>query len=169
MYHRIRSKGTSWAGPSWKAVVNEPGRLANGIDNQVRATNIIEFIRKEEILTGRTVTYANFVCDYSPLKSEPYRVRLKVGCDILEYPDDASSPEASLLYSKLLFNGAISDAHRGARFMSCDQKYFFLETTMSRSEYMRIHSKYFLPDIRDRYDIEGLIAADGYVYTKITN
>ena len=32
---------------------------------------------------------------------------------------------------------------------------------------MRIHLKYFPPDIRDRYDIEGLIAADGYVYIKI--
>ena len=52
----------------WKSVVNELGRLANGIFNQVRATNTIEFIIKEEVLTGRTVAYANFVCDYLPLK-----------------------------------------------------------------------------------------------------
>ena len=32
---------------------------------------------------------------------------------------------------------------------------------------MRIHSKYFPLDIRDRYNIEVLIAADGYVYIKI--
>ena len=32
---------------------------------------------------------------------------------------------------------------------------------------MRIHSKYFPPDIRDQYEIEGIIAADGYVYIKI--
>ena len=38
---------------------------------------------------------------------------------------------------------------------------------MSRAEYTRIHSKYFPPDIRDQYEIEGLIAADGYVYIKI--
>ena len=38
---------------------------------------------------------------------------------------------------------------------------------MSRAEYMRIHSKYFPLDIRDQYDIEGLIAADGYEYIKI--
>ena len=30
-----------------------------------------------------------------------------------------------------------------------------------------IHSKYFTPDIRDRYEIEELIAADGYVYIEI--
>ena len=38
---------------------------------------------------------------------------------------------------------------------------------MSRAEFMRIHSKYFLPDIRDQYKIEGLISADGHVYIKI--
>ena len=32
---------------------------------------------------------------------------------------------------------------------------------------MRINSKYFSPDIRYQYNIEGLIAADGYVYIKI--
>ena len=47
----------------WKAVTNELGRLANGIDNQARATNIIQFIRKEEVQKNCTVTYANFVCD----------------------------------------------------------------------------------------------------------
>ena len=51
--------------------------------------------------------------------------------------------------------------------MSCDLKYFLFETPMSRAEYMRIQSNYFPPDIIDRYDIEGLIPADGYVYIKI--
>ena len=32
---------------------------------------------------------------------------------------------------------------------------------------MRIHSKYFQPDIRYQYKIEGIIAADGCVYIKI--
>ena len=44
---------------------------------------------------------------------------------------------------------------------------FFLKTPMSRADYMRINSKYSPPDIRDRYEIEGLIAADEYVYIKI--
>ena len=51
--------------------------------------------------------------------------------------------------------------------MSCDLKVFFLETPMSRVEYTRINSKYFPQDIRDRYDIEGLKMAGGYVYIKI--
>ena len=51
--------------------------------------------------------------------------------------------------------------------MSCNLKYFFLETPMSSSEYMRIHSKYFPPDIRARYHIDGTIAVDGYIYIKM--
>ena len=72
-----------------KAVENDLGRLANGIENMVRANNTIEFTRKEEITKGRTVTYTNFVCDYLPLKSEYYRTRLTVGGDRLDYRNDA--------------------------------------------------------------------------------
>ena len=39
---------------------------------------------------------------------------------------------------------------------------------MKRAEYMRIRSKYSPPDIRELYQIYGLIAEDGYVYVKIT-
>ena len=37
---------------------------------------------------------------------------------------------------------------------------------MSRVEHMRIHSKYFPLDIRSIYQINGLIAEDGYIYIK---
>ena len=56
-----------------------------------------QFFKKEEVPTGRTVTYANFVCDYRPLKSEPYQLRLTVDGKRIEYPDGASKPAASLL------------------------------------------------------------------------
>ena len=61
----------------WKAVGNELGILAKGIENQVRATKTNEFIRKGEVPRGFTVTYAKFVCYYRPLKSEPFIVILK--------------------------------------------------------------------------------------------
>ena len=108
----------------WKSVGNELGRLSNGIDNQVRATNTLEFIRKGEVTRGRTVTYEYFVCDSRPLKSEPFRFKLTLGGEILEYTENESFPEASLLESKILFNSTISDSLRGARFMSCYLKYF---------------------------------------------
>ena len=39
-------------------------------------------------------------------------------------------------------------------------RFCFLETPMTRPEYMRIHSKYFPPYIRGLYNIDGRIAKD---------
>ena len=50
--------------------------------------------------------------------------------------------------------------------MSYDLKYFFLETPMSRADYMRIYSKYPPQEIISLYHIDGLIAEDGYLYIK---
>lgn len=45
---------------------------------------------------------------------------------------------------------------------------FFLQTIMKRAKYMRINSKYFLSVIiRDKFNIDKLVAANGYVYCKI--
>ena len=76
------------------------------------------------------------VCDYRPNKSEPYRVRLTVRGDMLPYPDDAASPAASMLETKLLINSTISDADKGARFMTMDIKGFFLKKKIDIPEYM---------------------------------
>ena len=84
----------------------------------------MEFIPKHEVPPNRDVTYANFVFDYRPLKDEPYRARMVVGGDKLTYHDDAGSPAASLLETKLLLNSTISDADKGARFLSLDLKDF---------------------------------------------
>ena len=40
----------------WKAVGNKIGRLANDIEKRLMETNTIEFIRKEKVPKGRTVT-----------------------------------------------------------------------------------------------------------------
>ena len=107
------------------------------------------------------------VCDIRPLKTEKYRVRLMVGGDRLQYPDDTTLPAATLLETKLLLNSTISQSARGARFMTLDIKDFFLQTKMTRLEYMKIHSKYFLNDISTKYNISNKIHSDGYVYCKI--
>ena len=44
---------------------------------------------------------------------------------------------------------------------------FFFGNTMSRTEYMRIHYKYFPPDIRALYHIDVIFADNGYSYIKI--
>ena len=108
------------------------------------------------------------VCDIRPLKTEKFRVRLTVGGDRLQYPDNTASPAVSLLEAKLLINSTISQSSKGAQFMTIDIKDFFLQTIMSNAEYMKIHGKYFLQDIQQKYEIDNLIHTDGYVYCRIS-
>ena len=52
-------------------------------------------------------------------------VRIVVGGDRLTYSDDPASPAASLLETKLVINSTISDANKGAHFITADIKDFF--------------------------------------------
>ena len=81
------------AGPTrhvWvKSLSNEWGQLAQGNDNGVTATNTIEFIHKHEVPSERDVTYATFVLDHRPLKTEEFRIRIMVGGNRLSYEHDS--------------------------------------------------------------------------------
>ena len=107
------------------------------------------------------------MCDYRPLKKEPFQVRITVGGDKLDYLDDAGSPAANMLETKILLNSVISDAHKGARFMSADLKDHFLSTPMSNSEYMRVPYHRLPQDIKDTYNLDTIVTPDNYVYIKI--
>lgn len=67
----------------------------------------------------------------------------------------------------MLLNSVISDSARGARFMTLDIKDFFLQTTMSEPEFMKIHSHYFSPELRQQYGLQNKIAHDDYIYCRI--
>ena len=150
-----------------QSLSNEWGRLAQGNDNNVMGTDTIEFIHQHEVPAQQDIAYATFVLDYRPLKSEPYRIRITVGGDRLTYNADAGSPAANMLETKILINSTISDASRGARFMSADLKDFFLATPMEGDEYMKVHIKYFPEDIRKRYKLHEKVTASGHIYIRI--
>ena len=138
-----------------KALSNEWGWLAQGNDYGIIGTDTIEFILKSEVPHGRDVTYASFVCDKRPLKTEPFRVRIVVGGDRLSFDDDTGSPATDLLETKVLLNSTISDSDQGARFLSADLKDYFLGSPMSRSEYMKVHISKFTPDIIQKYNLNN--------------
>lgn len=150
-----------------KSLSNEWGRLAQGNVHGVKATDTIDFIHKSKVPVDRKVTYGSFVCDYRPLKDDPYRIRLVVGGDKLDYNDDPASPAAGLLETKLLVNSVISDADKGAKFMCMDLKDHFLASPMERPEYMRVHQRHIPLDIITKYQLADLISPDGYIYIKI--
>ena len=65
----------------WKqSLSNELGRAAQG-NNKVKGNDTLYFIYKHEVPVNKTVTYSNFICDFRPLTSEQYRVRITVGGD----------------------------------------------------------------------------------------
>eukprot|EP00957_Ditylum_brightwellii_P034597 2623165-Ditylum_brightwellii.AAC.3 len=85
------------------------------------------------------------------------------------YDDETASPAANLLETKLLINSTISDAFRGARFMGIDIKDFFLQTPLppGKHEYMQVHVKYFDEELKRLYNIDDIVANNGYIYCEI--
>ncbi len=82
----------------------------------------------------RDVTYGKFVCEYKPNKEEKERTRFTVGGDKINYPGDGSTPTGDLTLFKIMLNSVISTP--GAQFMSLDVKNFYLNTQMTRYEYV---------------------------------
>ena len=150
-----------------RSLSNEWGRLALGNKYDVKYTVTIEFVHKSTVPDNCQVTYASFVCDFRPLKSEPYRVSIVVCGDRLTYGAVDASPAASLLEAKLLLNSTISDCDQGATFISADVKDFFLATPMDKPEYMKISIKYFPDDIIDKYNLRNIVTSTNYIYIKI--
>ena len=78
----------------------------------------------------KAITCVSFVCNYRSLKQEAHRVRITAGGNKLHYDEDTRGPATNLLKIKMLLNSIISDATKGARFMSADMKDHFLATPM---------------------------------------
>ena len=57
---------------------NESGRAAQG-NNKVKGNDTLDFIQKHEVPVNKMVTYSNFICDFRPLKTEQYCVKLTTG------------------------------------------------------------------------------------------
>jgi hypothetical protein len=115
---------------------NELGRLAQGIANREKGTNIILFIPHSKIPQDRQrdVTYGRICVDHRPQKKEANRTRLTVGGNLIEFPGGVSTPTADPTTAKLVINQTLSKPH--AKYMCGDIKNFYLGTPMSRYEYM---------------------------------
>ena len=81
---------------------------------------------KQQIPQARRkdITYGRIVCTYRSEKKDPYRTRITMGGNLINYPDNCGTPTADLLTIKLMFNSIISTP--GAKFMTIDIKDFYL-------------------------------------------
>ena len=105
---------------------NEFGRLMNGLKRIILETGTMKLIHKYEVPTGRTVTYARFVCDYRPQKEEKHRTRITLGGDRINYPGNVTTRGADMTTIKLLLKSVVSTPD--ARFITADIKNFYLNT-----------------------------------------
>ena len=130
-------------------------------------TETIAFVAKQQIPQARRkdITYGRIVCDHRSEKKDPYRTRITMGGNLINYPDDCGTPTADLLTVKLMFNSVISTP--GAKFMTIDIKDFYLMTPMDRYEYFRMKLELFPQDIIDEYGLRDKVDADGYVFCEV--
>jgi len=116
-------------------------------------TETIAFVTKQQIPQDRRrdITYGRIVCAYRSKKKDPYRTRITMGGNLINYPGDCGTPTADLLTVKLLFNSIISTPN--AKFMTIYIKDFYLMTPMDRFEYFRIKLELFPEDIIEEYGL----------------
>eukprot|EP00804_Cyclotella_cryptica_P028165 CCRYP_011030-RA/>CCRYP_011030-RA protein AED:0.16 eAED:0.16 QI:0/0/0/1/0.25/0/5/0/1115 len=149
-----------------KAMCKELGRLAQGWEGK-SGTDTIFFMTHEEIKQipkDRTVTYARIVVNYRPQKDDPNRVRITVGRNLINYPDELTTCTADLTTAKILWNSMISTP--GARFACADIENMYLQTPMDRYEYMRIKADLIPIAFMDTYKLWNKIY-NGHVYMEI--
>ena len=74
------------------------------MEGRVNGTNTIFFIATEDLYAEiwKDVTYGRIVVSYRPENSNPNRVRLTVGSDRINYPDNYGTPTADMMIVKLL-------------------------------------------------------------------
>jgi hypothetical protein len=132
-------------------------------------TKTIAFLTKQEIPRDRRkdITYGRIVCAYRSKKKDPYRTRITMGGNLINYPSDCGTPTADLLTVKLMFNSINSKPN--AKFMTIDIKDYYLMTpmAMARFEYFRMKLDLFPQDIIKRYGLSNKVDTDGNVFCKV--
>ena len=115
---------------------NECGRLAQGVGGRIEGTDTIKFLWYHEMPKNRRPTYARFVCEIRPQKTEKERTRLTVGGNLIDYPNTITTRTWNLVTFKMHINSTLSQPNR--KYCSFDVKNFYLNTPMECSEYMKI-------------------------------
>ncbi|KAL7426973.1 hypothetical protein ACHAXH_000515 [Discostella pseudostelligera] len=141
----------TWA----RAFGKEFGNLALG-DNATKTpgTDSIFVLMHDQIRQiprDHTITYTQIVVDYRPQKTDPNRVRLTAGGNLIEYPGELTTQTADLTTTKMLWNSIIST--KDARYLCLEIKNFYLGTPMDRFEYMKMPLDIFPPTTVAQYNL----------------
>ena len=102
--------------------------------------------------------------DYRPQKTDPNRVRITAGGNLISYPFELTTRTADLPTSKIVWNSTIST--KNARYMCIDIKNMYLATPMERHEYMRMPISLIPNNIIQQYALQPK-CKNGYIYMEI--
>jgi len=151
-----------------RAFGKEFGNLAQGdATTNTPGTDSIFVMNYEQIRNipnDRTITYTRIVVDYRSQKTDPNRVRLTAGGNLIEYPGELTTRTADLTTTKMLWNSVIST--QDARYLCLDIKNFYLGTPMDRFEYMKMPIGIFPQATIEQYNLNEH-AKNGFVYLEI--
>ncbi len=128
---------------------------------------MIAFISKDMIPQNRhkDITYRRIICNYRSEKKDPYRTRITMGGNLINYPDDCGTPTADLLTVKIMFNNVVSMPN--PKFMMIDIKDFYLMTPMDQYEYFCMKLELFPPDIIDKFGLCDKVDVNGNVFCEV--
>ena len=149
-----------------EAIAKGLGRLVQGY-NDTKGADTVKFMNLDEIANipkGKIVTYARIVVDHRPQKTDPNRVRITAGGNLINYPFELTTRTADVTTSKILWNSTISTP--GARYVCSDAKNFYLATPLKDPEYMRIAANLVPQEFIELYKLQDKIK-NGYIYMKI--
>ena len=135
----------------------------------VKLTNTCFFVNKQQVPADRfrDVTYCNFVYSVCNQKKKTNRTRAVLGGNLVHLPGDIGTPTANMMLFKILLNNVVSTP--GAKFVTINISNFYLNTPMTRYEYVKMR----LVDIPDKvvhkYNLHESrkVMSDVFVYVEV--
>ena len=115
-------------------------------------------------LKGKKYTYARVVLDYRPQKTDPNRIRITAGGNLVKYDGDLSVRSADINTAKLHWNSVIST--KDAKYMCLDISLFYLTAALEYYEYMKMPLNLFPQWTIDQYNLDKH-AKDGMVHIEM--
>ena len=149
-----------------KEMCTELGRLSQGYKN-AEGTGTVRFMTHDmikHIPKDRTVAYARILVNYRQQKTDPNRVCITAGRNLIDYPDELTTRTADLTTTKIMWNSVLST--EDTQYMCIDIKNMYLATPMERFEYMCIPVKFIPEEFRKAYGLDKMIKNE-YIYMQI--
>ena len=101
----------------------------------------------------KNIPFEKFECSVRSQKvDQPYRTMLVLGGNKIHYDFDVGTPTANMLLVKILLNSVVSTS--GAKFMTIDISDFYLNTPLTRWEYVKLNLRDIPDEIVSEYNLK---------------